>query len=142
MTTTRPARGDTRHEDEMMSETFLIADIPDVLRRMRHAKGQTLKQASETAGISVSYLSDIETGRTTPAINTLRELVAVNGYTLTFSLESEDKPFEMFGFVETQLLYALEAQDYRKALVLLASLVPDNDDDDTAALRDDAAVTP
>lgn len=109
-----------------MSEQFLVTDIPDVLRRLRRDSNRRLKDVAELTGLSVSYLSDLETGRTNPAINTLRDVVAAQGYTLVFGLESSDKVFEMFGFVETQLLYALEKRDFKKALLLIAALIPED----------------
>jgi transcriptional regulator with XRE-family HTH domain len=37
--------------------------IGDVLRRMRHQQGRTLREVAETARVSVPYLSEVERGR-------------------------------------------------------------------------------
>jgi XRE family transcriptional regulator, regulator of sulfur utilization len=49
--------------------------LQDRLKELRSARDLTLKEVAERTGLSVSYLSDIERGRTTPTLNTL-ELVA------------------------------------------------------------------
>ena len=44
---------------------------PNQLKAWRKALGYKLKDVSEKTGISVSYLSDIERGRTYPSLKTL-----------------------------------------------------------------------
>ena len=51
-------------------------DLGDRLRELRKSKGETLKVTSEGTGLSVSYLSDIERGRTNPALQKLKVLAA------------------------------------------------------------------
>lgn len=47
--------------------------IGDKLKRLRKAKGLSLKDLSEkTNGISVSFLSDIENGRSNPSLDKLK----------------------------------------------------------------------
>lgn len=49
------------------------------LRELRSGQNLTLKELGERAGLSVSYLSDIERGRTTPTLGTLETLaIALN----------------------------------------------------------------
>ena len=48
--------------------------LQDRLRQLRTDRGLTLKQLAESSELSVSYLSDIERGRTTPTLNTLEVL--------------------------------------------------------------------
>ncbi len=45
------------------------------IRELRSNKGETLKETSQGTNLSVSYLSDIERGRTNPSLQTL-ELLA------------------------------------------------------------------
>lgn len=49
--------------------------LQDRLKELRTLRNMTLKAIAERSGLSVSYLSDIERGRTTPSFNTL-ELIA------------------------------------------------------------------
>ena len=44
------------------------------IRELRKRKGETLKETSKSTEISVSYLSDIERGRTNPSLQTLEGL--------------------------------------------------------------------
>lgn len=44
------------------------------IKELRTQHRLTLKDLSESTGLSVSYLSDIERGRTTPSLNTLEAL--------------------------------------------------------------------
>lgn len=41
------------------------------IRKLRKSKGMTLKQAAELAGITFTFLSDLERGRVAPSLNTL-----------------------------------------------------------------------
>lgn len=48
--------------------------IGSVLRECRNHYGLTLKETAERAGISLSYLSDIERSRTLPSLKTIAKL--------------------------------------------------------------------
>lgn len=48
--------------------------LEERIKELRTQHRLTLKDLSESAGLSVSYLSDIERGRTTPSLNTLEVL--------------------------------------------------------------------
>lgn len=62
-----------------------LADLPSNLRRCRKANGLTLKAAASWTGLSVSFLSDIERGRTKPSLETLKKLS--NAYNTMIDLE-------------------------------------------------------
>jgi transcriptional regulator with XRE-family HTH domain len=47
------------------------------LRELRLLRALTLLQLSQATGLSVSYLSDLERGRTTPSLETLEKLASV-----------------------------------------------------------------
>lgn len=49
------------------------------LRMLRHRAGLTLAQVSERAGITLSFLSDIERGRSLPGLDTLERIADVYG---------------------------------------------------------------
>ena len=53
------------------------------IRELRNNKGETLKATSEGTDLSVSYLSDIERGRTNPSLQTLEALANHFGITVT-----------------------------------------------------------
>jgi len=51
-----------------------LASIGDNIRMARKQKGITQKVLGEMIGISNTYLSDIEIGRTNPSIKTLKKI--------------------------------------------------------------------
>ncbi len=48
--------------------------LQDRLKELRTYNDLTLKMVAERSGLSVSYLSDIERGRTTPTLNTVEAI--------------------------------------------------------------------
>lgn len=57
--------------------------LGDRIRELRRNKGETLKATSEGTDLSVSYLSDIERGRTNPSLQTIKTLANHIGITVT-----------------------------------------------------------
>jgi transcriptional regulator with XRE-family HTH domain len=51
-----------------------LATIGENIRRERKKKNITQKELGEKVGISNTYLSDMEIGRTNPSIKTLRKI--------------------------------------------------------------------
>ncbi|MBR0576477.1 helix-turn-helix transcriptional regulator [Proteiniclasticum sp. BAD-10] len=51
-----------------------MATIGENIRRERKKKNITQKELGEKVGISNTYLSDMEIGRTNPSIKTLRKI--------------------------------------------------------------------
>ncbi len=49
------------------------------LRRLRHDRDLTLARLAESAGLSVSYLNDIEHDRTVPSLGKLRAIADALG---------------------------------------------------------------
>lgn len=66
--------------------------IPKTVKELRKAHEMTLLDLSEKSGFSVSYLSDIERGRTLPTIETLDELLKALGTQLVLSVEKDYTP--------------------------------------------------
>jgi len=66
--------------------------IPKTVKELRKAHEMTLLDLSEKSGFSVSYLSDIERGRTLPTIETLDELLKALGTELVLSTGNEYIP--------------------------------------------------
>jgi transcriptional regulator with XRE-family HTH domain len=48
----------------------------------------TLAQMVEITGLSISYLSDIERGKTVPTLNTLKKIASARDYELSVTFES------------------------------------------------------
>jgi XRE family transcriptional regulator, regulator of sulfur utilization len=55
-------------------------EIGGAFRQMRESAGLTLREASERSRLSVSYISEVERGRTMPSLDTIARLAAVYGY--------------------------------------------------------------
>jgi transcriptional regulator with XRE-family HTH domain len=49
-------------------------NIGETIRRIRKSKKMTLKQLSEMAGITISFLSDLENSKRLPSIDTLKNI--------------------------------------------------------------------
>lgn len=49
-------------------------DLAATLRFLRKARQMTLREVAEDTGLSVSFISDIERGRTRPSLATLQKL--------------------------------------------------------------------
>lgn len=57
--------------------------LGDRIRELRKSKGETLKDISDRTKLSVSYLSDIERGRTKPSLQTLDTIAEHFGISVT-----------------------------------------------------------
>lgn len=64
--------------------------LQDRLKELRTNKDLTLKGVAERSGLSVSYLSDIERGRTTPTLNTLEAIADALGMSVIDLLSGVD----------------------------------------------------
>jgi XRE family transcriptional regulator, regulator of sulfur utilization len=62
----------------------------DRARELRSQKGLTLKDLSAVTGLSISYLSDIERGRTIPSLTTLETLSKAFNISVTDYLTGVD----------------------------------------------------
>ncbi len=51
-------------------------NLGNVLRRLRKSQNLTLAEVSDATKLSVSFLSDVERGRTRPSLDTLEKLAA------------------------------------------------------------------
>jgi len=51
-----------------------LVSIGDNIHKYRKIRNLTQKELGETIGISNTYLSDLETGRTNPSIKTLKKI--------------------------------------------------------------------
>lgn len=58
-------------------------DIGTRIKDFRMKNDKTLVQVSQKTGLSVSFLSDMETGRTNPSLETIQKLCNFWGVTLS-----------------------------------------------------------
>lgn len=63
--------------------------IGEIIRQERIRKNLKQYELAEKAGISNTYLSDMENGRTTPSIKTLKKLAKVLGIECSKLLDTE-----------------------------------------------------
>ena len=75
----------------MMIQTIPKITLNERLKALRKAYQFTLKDLSRRTGLSVSYLSDIERGRTLPSLKTCQKLADVYGLTVSIMLSIVDK---------------------------------------------------
>lgn len=71
-------------------------NLAEYLKVMRESRNMKLREVAEKTGLSVSYLSDLERGRTFPSIETLEKLAACYGMKLT--IRFMDNGGEVFGY--------------------------------------------
>jgi len=66
-----------------------LSELPDTLKWLRKMRRLTLREVAESTGLSISFLSDIERGRTQPSITTLQKLTQVYNGPLLLAFEVE-----------------------------------------------------
>jgi DNA-binding XRE family transcriptional regulator len=59
------------------------------IRTARKQRDMTLAEVAEKTGLSISFLSDLERGRTDPSLSTLRRIAACYGMPVAYLLEEE-----------------------------------------------------
>lgn len=65
-----------------------------MFRLLRKFKKRRLKEVSEATGLSVSFLSDIERGRTNPSLKTIIALAEYHGMKVELKLRPNDPETE------------------------------------------------
>lgn len=55
----------------------ITADLGDLIRKLRDARGYTRKDLAEQAGVSISHLEKIESGLRNPGINTFINILVI-----------------------------------------------------------------
>jgi transcriptional regulator with XRE-family HTH domain len=68
------------------------ADMGDRLRQARQARGLSLRRLAEVVGVSPSLISQVETGRAKPSVNTLYALASELGISLDSLLFMDAQP--------------------------------------------------
>lgn len=65
-------------------------DLPNVLRALRRDKGLSQEEAVKELGIARNTLSLYETGKLTPALDTLVNLLGFYDYRVTIKIEPKE----------------------------------------------------
>ena len=68
------------------------ADMGDRLRQARQARGLSLRRLAALVGVSPSLISQVETGRAKPSVNTLYALANELGISLDVLLFMDTQP--------------------------------------------------
>ncbi len=98
-----------------------IVNIGNLIRSFRQKNRMTLKELAGSANISISYLGDIEKGRSKPSIETLLKLAkalkTTPGYLLNedFMMVSEDNNFLTPFMANVPVLKDYEENDFKYA---------------------------
>jgi transcriptional regulator with XRE-family HTH domain len=81
-----------------MRTDFAVTALGDRLRAAREARGLTLEQVSESAGVSKAHLSRLESGERQPSVGILVELAATLGTRVgaLFGEDTEGTPLATF----------------------------------------------
>jgi transcriptional regulator with XRE-family HTH domain len=103
--------------------------LGDRLRIARKRKGCTLKQVHAEIGISFSFLSDIERGRTNPSLDTLRKLSEFYGVAISelvsesITNETQEKHMDALEKAKLAAERIDEMKSYERASAMAAEAV-------------------
>ncbi|MHC4917765.1 MAG: cupin domain-containing protein [Planctomycetota bacterium] len=79
-------------------ESIPDADVGTRLRELRSSRGLSLRALAESSGVTASALSQIENGKNSPSVSTLKKVLGALGTTLGEFFAQEEPPDES-GFV-------------------------------------------
>lgn len=96
-----------------------MADTP--MKRARLAKGMTLRELSDITGLSPAFLSEVETGKANPTLDSLRRIAKGLGLSL-FDLLTEDRTFVKIVRANERRVFTVA--DYNVQYELVSDLVP------------------
>jgi len=90
--------------------------LGQTIHAIRDTAGLTLREVADQSGLSVSYLSDIERGRTEPSLHALRQIAQGLGVSVgdIFQADAHDLTPR-----EWKLIYAWRANDWRTIAFML-----------------------
>ena len=79
---------------ESLTSTETSVDVGEQLRAIRRLRRRTLKEVAERAGLSESFLSQVERGRTSASISSLQRIASALGVEVSdvFSFNGVDRP--------------------------------------------------
>ena len=117
--------------------------IGKTIRDVRKKKGMKLRELSQKTGISISFLSDIENGRSNPSVKRLKSIANGLETTLKYLLEGQGSIYDYDQdelkqlvlevsdrcFPESNLPYILKDQDFRSILAYFSDFREWNETD-------------
>lgn len=85
-------------------------NLGDKLKAVRKANGLSLKELSKatTEQVSVSFLSDIENGRSNPSIDTLKIIAVALNTPVSFFIEDSDSSLFSGAIEDTEFIPVVE----------------------------------
>lgn len=91
------------------------------LKQVREARNLSLQQLADDAGVNLSTLWRIESGRTVPSTDTARKIAETLGVSTLWLLGESDTEDDQFSLMnlsgdERELLAAIRARNLRRAL--------------------------
>lgn len=98
--------------------------IGRILRELRHRKDLTLKELGEAAGVSMTFLSDIEHERRTPSVPKLAAIARALGVSPEVLLQGEVGVAENLEQERKVLLHALDDRQDLIVLIEAAKRLP------------------
>lgn len=85
-------------------------NLGDAIKLFRKAKGMTIKELSEAAGISELHLKKVETGNRQPGIRTYQKIVSVLGMEIVIQNEENSVKGKCIAKAQEILLNSTEKQ--------------------------------
>jgi DNA-binding XRE family transcriptional regulator/quercetin dioxygenase-like cupin family protein len=90
------------------------SELGERLRELRTSRGLTLRALAETSGVTASGLSQIENGKNSPSVSTLKKILAAMGTTLGQFFASDDQDLAPgFVFSAGQMVNVASGQGLR-----------------------------
>jgi len=68
-------------------------NVGERIKQLRKEKNLTLRELSQKADISISFLSDIENGRSNPSLERLKDIAEALGTTVSYLLGEAPNPY-------------------------------------------------
>lgn len=93
--------------------------LGDSIRHVREERHMKLKEVAAATGLSISYISEIERGRTLPTLDTLAKIAHALAHDLTIGfVEPGDIRFPC-SELEVEMIVAVRERNYEKALMFM-----------------------
>lgn len=93
--------------------------VGEQLKKIRKEKKMTLKDLAEGAGVSISFLSQVERGKSSVTLESLRKIAEVLDVNPSLFFSDTERPFEDASFYYEDLAVAFPNPDFHPILVTL-----------------------
>jgi len=92
----------------------MLDSLGSRLKEARERRGLTLRALGERASLSHSFISDIESGRSMPSIETLQRLAEILNVTVTYLLDDEEQRAARSHELDVHSAFAERLRDLRQ----------------------------